>query len=89
MADLPSGQSSLSLFRYTEYSSVVTGFTRPGTCTGSPQDDGRLVSWRFEPSQLHRMMVVVVVVVVMVVVAFFSRARILGECSTIHSPPAL
>ena len=33
--------------------------------------------------------VVVVVVVVMVVVAFFSRARILGECSTIHSPPAL
>ena len=25
----------------------------------------------------------------MVVVAFSSRARILGECSTIHSPPAL
>ena len=24
-----------------------------------------------------------------VVVAFSSRARILGECSTIHSPPAL
>ena len=31
----------------------------------------------------------VVVVVVVVVVAFSSRARILGECSTIHSPPAL
>ena len=27
--------------------------------------------------------------VFMVVVAFSSRARILGECSTIHSPPAL
>ena len=26
---------------------------------------------------------------VVVVVAFSSRARILGECSTIHSPPAL
>ena len=25
---------------------------------------------------------------VVVVVAFSSRARILGECSTIHSPPA-
>ena len=25
----------------------------------------------------------------MVVVAFSSRVRILGECSTIHSPPAL
>ena len=29
------------------------------------------------------------VVVVVVVVASFSRARILGECSTIHSPLAL
>ena len=29
------------------------------------------------------------VVVVVVVVAFSSRARILGECSTNHSPPAL
>ena len=29
-----------------------------------------------------------VVVVVVVVVAFSSRERILGECSTIHSPPA-
>ena len=28
-------------------------------------------------------------VVVVVVVTFFSLARILGECSTIHSPPAL
>ena len=27
--------------------------------------------------------------VVVMVVAFSSRARILGECSTIHSPPAL
>ena len=27
--------------------------------------------------------------VVVVVVAFSSLARILGECSTIHSPPAL
>ena len=33
--------------------------------------------------------VVVVVVVEVVVVAFPSRARILGRCSTIHSPPAL
>ena len=33
--------------------------------------------------------VVVVVVVVVMVVAFPSRARILGECSTIHSPLAL
>ena len=31
---------------------------------------------------------VVVVVVVVVVVAFSSRARILGECSKIHFPPA-
>ena len=31
----------------------------------------------------------VVVVVVVVVVAFPSLARILGECSNIHSPPAL
>ena len=30
-----------------------------------------------------------VVVVVVVVVAVSSLARILGECSTIHSPPAL
>ena len=30
-----------------------------------------------------------VVVVVVVVVAFFSLARILGECSTIHSPAPL
>ena len=30
-----------------------------------------------------------VVVVVVVGVAFSSRARIWGECSTIHSPPAL
>ena len=29
------------------------------------------------------------VTMVVVVVAFSSRARILGECSTIHSPPAL
>ena len=33
--------------------------------------------------------VVVVVVMVVVVVAFSSLARILGECSTIHSPLAL
>ena len=33
--------------------------------------------------------VVVVVVAVVVGVAFSSRARILGECSTIHSPPVL
>ena len=32
---------------------------------------------------------VVVVVVVVVVVAFPRLARILAECSTIHSPPAL
>ena len=32
---------------------------------------------------------VVVVVVVVVVVAFSSLARILGECSTIHFPPAI
>ena len=32
--------------------------------------------------------VVLVVVVVVVVVAFSSRARIWGECSTIHSPSA-
>ena len=31
----------------------------------------------------------VVVVVVVVAVAFSSLARISGECSTIHSPPAL
>ena len=41
----------------------------------------------------HRLVLVVVVVVVVmvmvVVVAFSSRARILGECSTTHSPPAL
>ena len=30
-----------------------------------------------------------VVVVIVVVVAFSSCARILGKCSTIHSPPAL
>ena len=29
------------------------------------------------------------VTMVVVVVAFSSRARILGECSTIYSPPAL
>ena len=33
--------------------------------------------------------VVLVVVTVVVVVAFSSYARILGECSTIHSPSAL
>ena len=32
---------------------------------------------------------VVVVVAVAVVAAFSSLARILGECSTSHSPPAL
>ena len=30
-----------------------------------------------------------VLVVVVLVVAFSSLARILGECSTIHTPPAL
>ena len=30
-----------------------------------------------------------IVVVMVVVMAFSSRASILGECSTIHSPPAL
>ena len=35
------------------------------------------------------MVLVVVVVVVVVVVAFSSLARILRECSTIHSPPGL
>ena len=34
------------------------------------------------------MVVVVVVVVVVVAAAFSSLARILGECSTIHSLPA-
>ena len=29
------------------------------------------------------------IVVVVVVVAFSSRVRILGECWTVHSPPAL
>ena len=33
--------------------------------------------------------VMVVVVMVVVVVALSSLSRILGECSTIHSPPAL
>ena len=35
------------------------------------------------------LVLVVLVLVLVVVAAFSSRARIFGECSTNHSPPAL
>ena len=43
----------------------------------------------FELRGFEFICMVVVVVVVVVVVAFSSLARILGECSTVHSPLAL